>query len=90
MRFLVDAQLPPALAGLLREHGHAAEHVIDIGPADAPDGALWRYALAHSAVIVTKDEDFADMVAVGGTTPPSCGYARATSGAPHSSPGSTL
>jgi len=70
MRFLVDAQLPPALAGLLRERGHQAEHVIDIGPADAPDGALWRYALAHSAVIVTKDEDFADMVAVGGTTPP--------------------
>ncbi|WP_448222870.1 hypothetical protein [Gordonia iterans] len=27
MRFLVDAQLPPALARLLREHDHLAEHV---------------------------------------------------------------
>ncbi len=34
MRFLVDAQLPPALALMLDEHGHVAEHVIDVGPAD--------------------------------------------------------
>jgi predicted nuclease of predicted toxin-antitoxin system len=63
MRFLVDAQLPPALARLLTDHGHEAEHVVDIGPADAPDADLWRYALANNAVIVTKDEDFANMVA---------------------------
>lgn len=69
MRFLVDAQLPPALVGLLRKHGHQAEHVVDIGPADAPDSQLWRYAIARSAVIITKDEDFAFMVAVGGTAP---------------------
>ncbi len=70
MRFLVDAQLPPALADLMREHGHQAEHVIDIGPSDAPDRDLWLYALMHEAVIVTKDEDFADMVAVSETGPP--------------------
>ncbi len=63
MRFLVDAQLPPALVRLLREHGHTAEHVTKIGPADAPDRDIWRYALEHKSVIVTKDEDFADMVA---------------------------
>ncbi|MEJ7832631.1 MAG: DUF5615 family PIN-like protein [Nocardioides sp.] len=27
-------------------------------PADAPDSEIWRYALEHDAVIVTKDEDF--------------------------------
>lgn len=70
MRFLADAQLPPALARLLREHGHAAEHVTEIGPADAPDRDIWRYALEHGAVIVTKDEDFADMVATGREAPP--------------------
>ncbi len=59
MRFLVDAQLPPALARLIAERGHVAEHITDIGPGDAPDRDLWRYALAHQAVIVTKDEDFA-------------------------------
>ncbi|MEO7294797.1 MAG: DUF5615 family PIN-like protein, partial [Candidatus Limnocylindria bacterium] len=70
MRFLVDAQLPPALALLLREHGHEAEHVTDIGPADATDADLWRYALDHGAAIVTKDEDFADLVATGREAPP--------------------
>ena len=69
MRFLIDAQLPPALASLLNEHGHLAEHVNDIGPSDAPDRDVWRYAQDHDAVIVTKDEDFANMVAVGANTP---------------------
>lgn len=70
MRFLIDAQLPPALARLLVEHGHQADHVNQIGPGDAPDRVLWRYALDHDAVIVTKDEDFADMVAIGAEAPP--------------------
>ncbi len=69
MRFLVDAQLPPALVQLLREHDHEAEHVTDIGPADMSDRDIWRYALEHDAVIVTKDEDFADMVATGRESP---------------------
>lgn len=56
MRFLVDAQLPPALARLIAESGHVAEHITDIGPGDAPDRDLWHYALAHQAVIVTMVE----------------------------------
>jgi predicted nuclease of predicted toxin-antitoxin system len=58
MRFVVDAQLPPALARLLTAHGHHAEHVADIGLRDADDSPIWRYALQHQAIIVTKDEDF--------------------------------
>lgn len=59
MRFLVDAQLPPALAEWLAARGHEAEHVADREMQAASDGAIWDYALATSAVIVTKDEDFA-------------------------------
>jgi predicted nuclease of predicted toxin-antitoxin system len=70
MRFLVDAQLPPALVQLLREHGHDAVHVTEIGPADTSDSDLWRYALEHDSAIVTKDEDFADLVATGREAPP--------------------
>ncbi len=58
MRFLVDAQLPPALARLLTDLGHASEHVADRGMASAPDHAIREYAAAVGAVIVTKDEDF--------------------------------
>lgn len=58
MRFLVDAQLPPALARMITRAGHTAEHVVDLGMLDADDSPIWDYALQHGAVIVTKDEDF--------------------------------
>lgn len=58
MRFVVDAQLPPALARWLTACGHQAEHVDDVGLASASDSDVWRHALACGAVIVTKDEDF--------------------------------
>ena len=59
MRFLVDAQLPPALARWLNDMGHDAEHVSDIGMQSAPDRVIWDYASSKGAAIVTKDEDFA-------------------------------
>ncbi len=60
MKFLVDAQLPPALKDWFRIHGYEARHVQDVGLLDAKDGAIWEHALAGNAAIVTKDEDFAD------------------------------
>jgi predicted nuclease of predicted toxin-antitoxin system len=58
VRFLVDAQLPPALARWLVDEGHEAEHVADCGLAEASDRAIWRYALDAGAVILTKAQDF--------------------------------
>ncbi len=62
MRFLVDTQLPRALAAWLTERGHAAEHVLDVELAQGKDTAVWRHAERMSAVVVTKDEDFAEWV----------------------------
>jgi predicted nuclease of predicted toxin-antitoxin system len=59
MRFLIDAQLPPALARWLAAKGHEAEHVADCGLSAAADPAIWDYAARVGAVVVTKDEDFA-------------------------------
>ncbi|WP_426239792.1 DUF5615 family PIN-like protein [Pararhizobium sp. DWP1-1-3] len=59
MRFLVDAQLPPALARWVTLNGHDAAHVADIGMQAATDRQIWDYALAEDRVIITKDEDFA-------------------------------
>jgi predicted nuclease of predicted toxin-antitoxin system len=59
MRFLIDAQLPPALARWVVAQGHAAEHVADCGLAESSDGEIWDYAVRAKAVIVTKDQDFA-------------------------------
>ncbi len=58
MRFLIDAQLPPALARWIAERGHEAVHVFDLGLGDASDKAIWNHAAGTGAVIVTKDEDF--------------------------------
>ena len=59
MRFLVDAQLPPALARWLDGEGHRAEHVSDLEMDSASDEAIWQRAASDGAAIITKDEDFA-------------------------------
>lgn len=60
VRFLVDAQLPPAVCEFLRARGHEAEHVAVALRADAPDRDVEAYAVRVGAVLVTKDRDFVD------------------------------
>lgn len=69
MKFLVDAQLPPALACWLREAGHDAAHVEDVGLRESDDSVIWAHALREGAVIVTKDEDFAARSAQAASAP---------------------
>ena len=69
MRFLIDNQLPSALAGWLRERGHDAEHVLDVGLGQGKDTPVWHHAQAQQAVIINKDEDFAEWVRRGRTGP---------------------
>ena len=59
VKFLLDAQLPPALAKWLQEIGHDAQPVREIGLRDADDNAIWNHAEAKGLVLLTKDEDFA-------------------------------
>lgn len=58
MNFLIDAQLPPVLCGWLRERGHQAVHVFEIGMVAASDAEIAARAEADGAVLVSKDEDF--------------------------------
>ncbi|UPJ65918.1 DUF5615 family PIN-like protein [Bradyrhizobium sp. 191] len=58
MLYLIDAQLPPALAEALRRAGYDAAHVAEFGMANAIDGVIWNEATSRSAVLVTKDRDF--------------------------------
>jgi predicted nuclease of predicted toxin-antitoxin system len=59
VRFIVDAQLPPALARWLSAQGHESTHVFDHQLATARDAEIWDFALATQAVLISKDEDFA-------------------------------
>ncbi len=63
MKFLVDAQLPPALAKWIESKGHQARRVHDLGLRDADDDLIWIRAASESEIIVTKDEDFALLAA---------------------------
>ena len=55
MRFLIDAQLPAALARWLVAAGHEAEHVDRCGLGARLDAEIWRYAQQVKAAILTKD-----------------------------------
>lgn len=69
MLFLVDAQLPPALAAALRLSGFQAVHVADFNLEAAPDDRIWQEAITRSAVLVTKDRDFSLIRAASGQGP---------------------
>ena len=58
MKFIIDAQLPPALARFLVEKGENAVHVMDLLMMESSDSAIWGLALKDGLVIITKDEDF--------------------------------
>lgn len=68
----IDAQLPPVLASWLREeHEASAAHVEDLGLLRASDSEIFSAAAASDVpvVVVTKDSDFAGLVALRGVPP---------------------
>ena len=51
--------MPPSLAEWIRGRGHSAAHVGGLGLLAATDQQIFEAARLASAVIVTKDHDFA-------------------------------
>jgi predicted nuclease of predicted toxin-antitoxin system len=71
VHLLVDANLSPRVAAILRDHGHDAIHVADVGLVSASDEAVLAYAVGSHQVIVSADTDFGELLAVSGATRPS-------------------
>ena len=66
----VDAQLPPALARWLRDLGESgAVHVEDLGLLRAEDSEIFEKARQLKAVVITKDEDFVQILERRGPPP---------------------
>ena len=61
MRFLMDANLPRSAAALLRQMGHDAVDVRDIGMRSATDDVIAAHARRNQQALVTRDFDFADI-----------------------------
>jgi len=59
MKFLVDAQLPRRLCGVLAKHGHDAIHTLDLPSGnESSDASIDRRSMDDSRVVVSKDTDF--------------------------------
>jgi len=58
VKFLVDNQLPTALAQYLRKRGFDCQHVLEASLGDALDADICRYAELQERIIISKDEDF--------------------------------
>jgi predicted nuclease of predicted toxin-antitoxin system len=64
MRFLLDNALSPRVADGLRDAGHDAIHVRDIGLAAASDDELLELAVADERIIISADTDFGTLLAL--------------------------
>jgi predicted nuclease of predicted toxin-antitoxin system len=59
---VIDNCLPVSWVELLRSHGHAANHWRELGPPNAPDSEIMRWARDNGAVVLTQDLDFTKLL----------------------------
>ncbi len=71
MRFLVDANMSPRVAVLLRVEGHDAIAVREIGLANASDDEIVDSAAAQDRIVISHDTDFGTLLAFRRLTKPS-------------------
>lgn len=71
MRFLIDQNRSPRLAGLLRDSGHDAVHTLEVGLEEAEDDELLLLAAEHQRVVVSGDTDFGALLALAHRRTPS-------------------
>ena len=71
MRLLVDMNLSPDWIPMLRSRGWEARHWSEIGPGNAPDSSLMKWARDKRHVILTQDLDFSRLLFTSGDGGPS-------------------
>jgi predicted nuclease of predicted toxin-antitoxin system len=71
MKLLVDENLSPRVAELLRDGGHDAVHVLDHGLGGRPDTEVSAFAVTEGRTVISADSDFTTMLALSGDTAPS-------------------
>jgi len=70
MKLWVDAQLPPMLAEWLsKEYGVEAKSLRDLGLRDAPGIEIFQAAHKAQAIVISKDDDFVELVSRHGPPP---------------------
>jgi len=70
-RFLLDENVSPSLADVLRHDGHDAVHVNHVGLARGHDEVIMVAAAREGRTVITHDHDYVDNLRVLGATAPS-------------------
>jgi predicted nuclease of predicted toxin-antitoxin system len=71
MRFLADAGISPRTVEFLRQRGHDAVHVRELGMQRADDRSIAERARAERCILLTFDLDFGAVLAIGVVDRPS-------------------
>ena len=59
MKFLIDAQLPPSLATLLKDKGHDAIHTLSLPEKNlTSDQTINKISIKEERILISKDSDF--------------------------------
>ena len=90
MKVVVDMCQSPLIADGLRTAGHDATHWPIIGPSNALDEEIARWAVEHDAVVPTHDLDFGDLLAASRAKGPSVIIVREEDTMPEWVPGPVL
>ena len=69
MKLLFDQNLSPKLIDLLADIFSGSLHVQSVGLDRATDDAVWRFALDHGFLIVSKDSDFQERSQIAASGP---------------------
>ncbi|MBI3126453.1 MAG: DUF5615 family PIN-like protein [Candidatus Tectomicrobia bacterium] len=64
MRFLADMGVDGRVVRWLREHGHDAAHLRDMGMQRAPDEEVFSRAVSENRILLTFDLDFGEIAAL--------------------------
>ena len=71
MKLLLDANLSPEIARLLKEAKHDAIHVSEIGLLSTPDPEIMEATTQEGRILLTADADFGALLALGSRATPS-------------------
>jgi predicted nuclease of predicted toxin-antitoxin system len=71
MKLLLDANVSWKLIPVLKEHFGECIHVDDIPELEFPakDMKIWQYAKDNGYTVITRDNDFNDLIAIKGFPP---------------------
>ncbi len=71
MKFIANMGISPLTVAYLRKHGHQAEHLHEQGLDRLPDPEILARARDQSAILLTSDLDFGDLLAASNAALPS-------------------